>query len=831
MNGLPRLPGLDDNQAAKLTSFISQGRVILFTGAGFSIGAKAKKTGKSLPTASELARALWEISFPKLDFEPSSLGDIYEASEMQSSKATQRKVRDLLTVDPASLRDDHRLWFSFPWYRIYTVNIDDLDDAVGRAFDLPRKLHPISAISQSIPPAEEDALQVVHLNGTLDDLPHVTFSSRQYGERLGRPDLWYENLARELKSHPVLYVGTTLDEPPLWAYVEARGNRRTRYETRPGSFLVSPELPLARRVSLSGYNVAWVQASAVEFAETILTTLPDAALAGMREIEQRQRSERSGPPIARVSDLQNDSEKDEREFLHGREPRWSDLGDDGYAVRRVFDAQLSELYGENSSRLIVLTGTAGSGKSTAAMRLALERSAEGEDVFVVSRDASVPLPRLRQTIAASNVDLLFIDNVDRFGRQTVAFLHELLEACPRMRILACVRNTRIQVLDGIQALGVEPLEQTVPLLEDSDVDALLDALDRANRLGELKGKTRRQQREAMRKTYGRQLLVALLEVTQGVKLEEKIESECEQLEGDAPLVYSVAALATDSGGALSDQELIAAAGEATTAMEQIALLARRHLLIRTSSGRLMLRHSVIAERVIRYYKERGDIARICTSLAIGLASSARIEGGHVNRTGRILIRLLNHENLIRLVYRGVDRSTGMARVRSIYDSVEALLEDDFHYWLQRGAFETEEGDIDLAKNYLEQARGVAPDDFNVRTEWSYMTLKRASKRANDPDSADQVALAFEELEEVIANRGSRNYYASHIYGSQGLAWVRRAPLSRDQKKKLLEQLRRVVAEACKTHPSAEDLKGLKSDLDREYMMLAVPPNSDPGGRG
>lgn len=825
MNSLPALPGLDSSQVAKLTSFISQGRVILFTGAGFSIDAKAKKTGAPLPTAGKLARALWDVAFPKLDFEESSLGDIYEAAAMQSSNATQGKVRDLLTVDPESLGELYRLWFSFPWYRIYTVNIDDLDDAMGRAYDLPRRLHSISAISQPIPSAEEDALQVVHLNGTLDDLPHVTFSSRQYGERLGRPDLWYENLARELKSHPVLYVGTTLDEPPLWAYIEARGNRRTRYETRPGSFLVSPELPLARRVSLSGYNVTWVQSSAVEFAQKILTTLPEAALAGMREIEQRQKAERGGPPIARVSDIQNDSVDDEREFLHGREPRWSDLNDEGYAVRRVFDAELSELYRKDQSRLIVLTGTAGSGKSTSAMRLALERSARGENVYVLGRDASVPLPRLRKTIATSDVDLLFIDNVDRFGRQTVAFLHELLEECPDMRILACVRNTRIQVLDGIQDLGVEPLEQTVPLLEDTDVDALLDALDRANRLGELKGKTRKQQREAMQKTYGRQLLVALLEVTQGVKLEEKIESECEQLEGDAPLVYSVAALATDTGGALSDQELIAAAGDATTAMEQIALLTRRHLLIRTGSGRLMLRHSVIAERVIRYYKERGDIARICTSLAIGLASSARIEGGHANRTGRILIHLLNHENLIRLVYKGVDRLTGIAMVRSIYDSVEALLEDDFHYWLQRGAFETEEGDIDLAKNYLEQARGIATDDLNVRTEWSYMTLKRASKRVGDPDAADQVALAFEELEDVIANRGSTNYYASHVYGSQGLAWARRAPLSREQKKKLLEQLRRVVSEACKTHPSADDLKTLKSDLDREYMMLAVAPDA------
>lgn len=811
---------MDRAQAAKLASFVRQGRVILFTGAGFSLEAKTR-SGQNLPTTPELAEALWEIAFPGEEYDGSALGDVYEAAAMQASKATQAAMRELLSVDSGSVPDEYRLWFSFPWHRVYTLNVDDLDEAVNRAFDLPRPLHPLSALGTSVPAPDYDALQVVHLNGTLADLPHVTFSSRQYGERLSRSDLWYGNLARELRTHPVLYVGTSLDEPPLWTYVEERGDRRTRNETRPGSFLVAPELPRARRVSLSGYNVSWVQMSGVEFAEGVLSTLSDEAQAGIREIELRQKSERGGPPIARVSDVQNDSQGDEREFLLGREPRWSDLTDGGYAVKREFDARLSELYAEDPSRLLVITGTAGAGKSTSGMRLALERSAEGDNVFVVGADTSVPLHKLRQAIAAADVDLLLIDRVDRFGRSTSSFLHELLEQCPKLRIVACVRNTRIQALDGLVALGVETTEETVPLLEDADVEALLDALDAANRLGELKGKTRKQQREAMQKTYGRQLLVALLEVTQGVKFEEKIESECEELEGDAPLVFSVAALATYAGGPLTDQELITAAGDPSTASEQIDLLGRRHLLIRTSSDRLMPRHTVIAERAVRYYQERGDIAEICTALAIGLASSARMGAQQTNRTGRILIRLLNHDFLIRLVYRGVDRAADKAAVRAIYDAVESVLEDDYHYWLQRGAFETEDGDINRAKVFLDQARGMAGQDLNVRTEWSYMMLKRAAQFANKPGAADDLALAFDELEEVIAKRGTTDHYAYHVYGSQGLAWARRAPLSRDEKKRLLEQLRRVVEKGLRLHPSVEELKSLKADLEREYMMLAV----------
>jgi hypothetical protein len=123
-------------------------------------------------------------------------------------------MHDRLTVDPRTLPNEYRLWFSFPWHRIYTLNVDTLAEAAERAVDLPRRLRPVSALADP-GPATGDALEVVHLNGRLTDLPNVTFSQRQYGERLSGPDLWYANLVREMRTRPVVYVGTSLDEPPL----------------------------------------------------------------------------------------------------------------------------------------------------------------------------------------------------------------------------------------------------------------------------------------------------------------------------------------------------------------------------------------------------------------------------------------------------------------------------------------------------------------------------------------------------------------------------------------------------------------------------------------
>lgn len=199
-------------------------RAILLTGAGFSLRAK-DRAGQPVPSVATLTTELWDLAFPGRDYDGSALGDVFEAGLSQRRHEVEGHMRERLSVDSRSLPNEYRLWFSFPWYRIYTLNVDDLADAAQRAFDLPREVQSLSALVDPLP-GIGTALHVVHLNGRLTDLPNITFSQRQYGQRLASPDLWYENLVREIRTRPVVYVGTSLEEPPLWQYVEARGRKR-----------------------------------------------------------------------------------------------------------------------------------------------------------------------------------------------------------------------------------------------------------------------------------------------------------------------------------------------------------------------------------------------------------------------------------------------------------------------------------------------------------------------------------------------------------------------------------------------------------------------------
>jgi hypothetical protein len=179
-----------------------------------------------------------------------------------------------LQVGDSPLPSTFATWFALPWRRIYTLNVDDLEVAVARQYQLPRKLVPISALAESRATPDPSTLEVVHLNGIAGDDPReVTFSTMQYASRLCAPDREYERLCRDLAERPFVFVGTTLDEVVLWQHVQLE--RRANGGTRPAhhSFLIAPSLTRARETLLASHRIHWIRATATEIAETVLATL------------------------------------------------------------------------------------------------------------------------------------------------------------------------------------------------------------------------------------------------------------------------------------------------------------------------------------------------------------------------------------------------------------------------------------------------------------------------------------------------------------------------------------------------------------------------------
>ena len=262
------------DRTEELASAIRGGNAILFTGAGFSAEAR-DRAGDPLPDSAQMACELWKLVFPDERPDDSTLADLYDIALLRCPDKLREYVATHLKIGDAPLPDSFRAWFSAPWKRVYTLNVDDLEAAVARRFDLPRPLRTISALATPPPPIP-GALEVIHLNGIAGDVAsQVTFSTMQYASRLARRDKAYERFVEDLGSTQFVFVGTKLDETVLWQHVEldrASGTReRERVPIdRPHSFLISPALTRARQILLESHHIHWVPGTAAELAERVL---------------------------------------------------------------------------------------------------------------------------------------------------------------------------------------------------------------------------------------------------------------------------------------------------------------------------------------------------------------------------------------------------------------------------------------------------------------------------------------------------------------------------------------------------------------------------------
>jgi hypothetical protein len=261
----------------ELTSVIASGNAVLFTGAGFS-GEAVDRSGKPLPDSREMVSDLWRMLFGDAPPDDSTLADLYDVALLRAPAQLREYLRSRLQIGDSGLPETFAAWFGAPWRRIYTLNVDDLEVAVARQFELPRKLVSISALADFPEHADDRALEVVHLNGIASDDPRqVTFSTMQYAARLCSPDREYERLVEDLGHASFVFVGTTLDEVVLWKHVQLERAQGSQSVPRRHSFLISPSLTRARQILLESYRIHWIGATACEIAEHVLANITDSA--------------------------------------------------------------------------------------------------------------------------------------------------------------------------------------------------------------------------------------------------------------------------------------------------------------------------------------------------------------------------------------------------------------------------------------------------------------------------------------------------------------------------------------------------------------------------
>jgi hypothetical protein len=640
----------------------------------------------------------------------------------------------------------------------------------------------------------------------------VTFSDPQYGNRHTQSNPLYEQLAADLISYAVVFVGTELRESLFWRYLALRDDKGDRgvKEMRPRSYLVTPNLAKDRQRLLAAYNIEHIAATATEFADDILVQLGDGVSQGLRSIRMRQGLGGGKVALPSVPDLASQAAPPRSEYLWGAQPTWDDIRS-GRAVERAFESSLPKLpaYG-----CVALTGTAGTGVSTTLMRFALDLATEN-DVRWVGPNHEFDGRELSNYLKTHETPLVVcIDDADTFGRSLRDLVRDVVTTYTHVTLIIALRASRIdQILPDWRPDGISTLELTVPELEDVDIDALLGALSRNSKLGALKSLSPAERVKELRHGCGRQLIVAMYEATHGDRFEHKLSEELGSLPAEQQLMYAITSLASSLRFPLTRDEILTSSGDVSnTGLFALNRLASRAILAQKTNT-YGARHRVIAELITDVLRNNGQLLAPYRGLTRTMAARYDVSLRKTRET-KLLTALLAHERIAR------NFATSDARV--IYDDVEEFCKDDYHFWLQRGSLEVQDGSLTIARPYLLSARDGGQHDHRVHNEWAYYLLKDAWKNPRRPEAEAQV----EEAEEILLRRletcDGDDVYAWHIYGSQMLAWLRVRPTDHDTKARKLEVVKRRLEDGVRRHPSDRELRSLLQAIQAEWLGMAVP---------
>lgn len=816
---------------------MNQNRAILFMGAGASHSAQ-NSLGTDVPLSGALSEDMWSFLEYEGEYDNTPLPDMYQA--VLGSGLPFSQIEDFLNsrLLCSSVPDRYDQLTRPVWYRIYTTNVDDLLDIVWRRSS-KSKLDVLTFPKDDV--HERDQLlrvtQAVFLHGKLPCRPdEVTFSTRQYAKRAIGHDPLYEQFVRDYTSLPVVFVGTELNEPLFWQYIELREARgQAASEQRPKSFLISKRISPAKKATLKDLNVVPVEATVDDFLgwiasksgeidgpnEVLRLTLPSLAYLG-----GKQQSQNLGEfavafhnvPVSRPTDDAGRSK-----YLLGTTPKWEDILNDLDAPRSITGDIVQEIFNLHKSEpkvhLLPILGSAGCGKSTILRRVGVTLAQSGITTLLTN---SEELPRPAQIARAiqeipTRVVLLF-DNAEAALGVLPAIVRELKTVDRPPIILIATRTNEYDRRLGKFDDTCEIHEYPVPHLDLNEIKAVISVLEKHHLLGRLRGMNEAERIREFQMRANRQILVAMREATTGRGFDEIIRDEFEKLPSDeAKVLYLCTALATDAGYRIRKDELV---GCARVKPAEAMYLIERSLgdvVLPTGVGEqlLLLRHRRIAEFMV-------DEAAPRRLMAIAYIRLLRMLAGQLgqrswrSRSFAFYRDVINHQTIFRRFEHDINSA------RDVYESLREYFAEDPQFWLQYGSLELEANVLDLAENYLSQALSLDPEDRFAKNAMGHLMLRKALAAESKAQAIKLREDGSSVLLEQIHDYQATDLHCYHIYCSQRLGWIRKWGSTVEERKQELEDLRGIIAKGCGRFPRARELAQLKQDIERDYLNLAVP---------
>jgi tetratricopeptide (TPR) repeat protein len=780
-----------------LLTQITEGRVVLFLGAGASVEARHKDTGQPAPSTTQLARLLAERY----------LGGKYADAPLQQigefaiSESGLSDVQDFIASLYAGLSptDHHRTIAHFRWHGLATTNYDRLIEE-GYASE-PKRLQDLVAIIDDTDRIEDvlhnpKAVPLLKLHGCISrthnpKVPLILSTDQYVQHRIGRERL-FARLESWAYERAFLFVGYRLQDPDLRAVLlkltELADARVRSYAVIPSFDAIEQRFWDSRKVSLIAGTMDSLfrdLESLIEPGTRVLAGLlpKNDALPIARRFARPESSvsERTRAfltlDVEYVAAVEPREAVDPREFYRGFSEGWSAVVQ-GLDVRRklvdsvLVDYVLKDKPNQRRPELLVIKGHAGAGKSIILRRLAWDASHDyNATCLFILPNGALDVPSLKEFLAlCPDRIFLFLDNVADRPRDVARLLREIGTDGARLTLVVGERINEwnvscAQILDSLVTA-----EHTVPYLDPAEIDGLLALLEKHGSLGTLDSLSPAERHEALAERAGRQLLVALHEATFGKPFEEIIADEYWQVvPPEAQEIYLTVCVLNRLGVDVRAGIVARLHGVPFDEFRRRFFAPLDHV-VHTRFNALLrdnvyfARHPHIAEMVfrsvLRTQEERfGKYVRCLSALDLGYRSDERAFRQMVR--GRVLIDLFPSHELAGQVLKQASAVAG--------DDDPYLLQQHALYEMTRPA-----GSLEKASTLLDAAARAAPKDPSIRHSAAELLLRMAEVARTPLEREQRLRESHRIADTLVGDRELSRYdlsYAFHTLAKIGLLRV------------------------------------------------------------
>ncbi len=720
---------INPDDIKKLDRCLISGSPVLFTGAGFSLGA-TRESGEKIPFGDELKMLIVEdllgIGKTQDEFDELSKASLSDVCSFATTMISEYRLKDFIVEHLAGFRpqDYHETILSFDnWKKVYTVNIDDV---VENSQCCNKYIVQNSQRKKEYSKANKT--EYIKLHGCVRNTDgRIVFSHSQYVDSmLHSTDYRFSSFAQDMQVDNFVIIGTEMNEINQDYYIQLF--KTSSDKTIHGQlFYINPKPSVIFKTRAKSIGATIIDWSAEEFANHLLTLAPTTLsnekkndIKGFLNVRHKFEREKTS------------STSFKSELYFGDYPCYKDIVFDWDFINPDVENIIASIKvatdNKTSARLMyAFYGKSLVGKSVYLKRIAVSLLNENFAVYeFCGREFDIRyFAKCIKNIEETNVALI-IDDASFYYKEIGA----LVSLFPLDRNLIIISAARSYAHFRKRYCLVSESWFEEILISGETVDEcfaanIAERLDEKGLLGSLKADDKNTRIEKI-KAFN-DVSSFLYSITNGRHFQDRIISNysglSDKYKEEHNFLIQLSIFYKMNLPFFPREIYFLIYGEnAKNIMGNI----ENYVTFFPEKNGYAIRNSFLVQHILGQVSYKKRVRLIAEVL---MYVSPQVVDGYHSYWNEIASTLMK----CRLLRRPLGLTNEW--IKKLLFSIKNYYNDDYNYWLQVGLSEQYDGDFDLALNHFQQAESLSPNSYLVKNAIARNFLRQANV-INDKAKAD-----------------------------------------------------------------------------------------------